>query len=418
MSHPFCKATIFAVLLLLPIAAFPLVGAGNFHWFLSILYTATAAAVLIETVSGVPARQESDYLDAPLYPCTALIVAYLPNEADIVIDTLRHFRDLGEYEQILLAYNTPKTLPVESEIGAMAGIESVRVPDSHSKAENINYALKHYVGCGMVAIFDTDHRPEPGGVAMASYWLRRGYAAVQGRCLIRGQRRDRLSGTVGVEFDSMYRLLHNSRFNLIGTGIFGGSNCYWSTSAIAEHKLRPVLTEDIDLSLRAILAGEKIAYDPNIRSSEEAPYTVQSLWKQRVRWAMGWAQCTAWHTVPLLRSKYLRWWQKAYWFYQLPYREAFTVLAFSIYFVLAVPHQASSGFFLGSAEFGVMTAALGAIVIRFSASTPPGYRSDWLLFLATFIPYSAFKSLVSVMAWTRLIVRDKRWQCTQRTLTN
>ncbi len=51
------------------------------------------------------------------------------------------------------------------------------------------------------------------------------------------------------------------------------------------------LTEDADLTLTMLADGARIVYAPEARSVTEAPDTVSSLFKQRVRWSFGTFQC-------------------------------------------------------------------------------------------------------------------------------
>ena len=102
----------------------------------------------------------------------AVIAAYLPNEADTVVDTLRAFLD-QEYAgglQVVLAYNTPRPLRVEAELEAMADgnpdLTLLKVDDSTSKAQNVNAALRVVEG-EFVGIFDADHHPMPGAFERA-----------------------------------------------------------------------------------------------------------------------------------------------------------------------------------------------------------------------------------------------------------
>ena len=50
-------------------------------------------------------------------------------------------------------------------------------------------------------------------------------------------------------------------------------------------------TEDIELSTRAMLGGRvKISFCPECRSDELPPATLLALYRQRLRWALGWDQ--------------------------------------------------------------------------------------------------------------------------------
>lgn len=56
-----------------------------------------------------------------------------------------------------------------------------------------------------------------------------------------------------------------------------------------------MLTEDIDSALRAFSRGAKAVHDLNVVSYELAPVTLAAFWKQRLRWAQGWAQASMRH---------------------------------------------------------------------------------------------------------------------------
>lgn len=86
------------------------------------------------------------------------------------------------------------------------------------------------------------------------------------------------------------------------TQFFTGSNGHWNASllrTLGMHK--DMLTEDIDSSMRAIISGARIEYDPKILTYELAPTTAKGLAKQRARWAQGWTQVAIRHFLPSFR---------------------------------------------------------------------------------------------------------------------
>lgn len=56
-----------------------------------------------------------------------------------------------------------------------------------------------------------------------------------------------------------------------------------------------MLTEDIDSALRAVKKNVKAVHETNAVSYELAPSEFQGFWKQRLRWAQGWAQASLVH---------------------------------------------------------------------------------------------------------------------------
>ncbi len=58
-----------------------------------------------------------------------------------------------------------------------------------------------------------------------------------------------------------------------------------------------MLTEDIDSALRAFTKDAKAVHHLNVVSYELAPTSLRAFWKQRLRWAQGWAQASMKHLI-------------------------------------------------------------------------------------------------------------------------
>ncbi|MDY6936687.1 MAG: glycosyltransferase [Cyanobacteriota bacterium] len=240
-----------------------------------------------QSTSTLSPNYSSSHSPAKLNQFTVIIPAYLPAEQDIILETINYFISLKLPFDIILAYNTPKTLPIEKQIRKLP-IRSFKVPNSSSKAENINYILQR-ITTQYVAIFDADHAPLSENFSKALYWLTNGYDIVQGACLPLPN--SPLAQFLSVEFNQMYNINHLARPRLWGFAIFGGSNGYFKTKVLKQLYFdSTMLTEDIDLSLRALLSHVKIYFDRTIVSYERAPQNIKELWKQRVRWSQGWLQ--------------------------------------------------------------------------------------------------------------------------------
>ena len=127
--------------------------------------------------------------DGPAPAATAIVPAYLPNEAAIILETVMHHLTTGPPDlQIIIAYNTPVPNPVEQDLARLADenprLVVLRVDDSHSKAENVNAALDVATGA-IIGVFDADHHPASDSYARAWRWLADGADVVQGRCVVR-----------------------------------------------------------------------------------------------------------------------------------------------------------------------------------------------------------------------------------------
>ncbi len=274
----------------------------------------------------------------PIPRCSFLVAAYLPNEQDIILDTLQHILTTVERPpaglEVILTYNTPVDLAIEDELHRLAQLHPelrlLRVEGSHSKAENLNAALEIVTG-EITCILDADHHPAPDCFYRAWRWLEYGYDVVQGRNIIRNHNRNLLTQNIAVEFESLYGVSHAAKSFLTDSSIFGGSNGYWRTSVLKRIRFNPaMLTEDIDASMRTLLSGYRILHDRSIITTELAPEDFHSFWFQRKRWAQGWLEVSFKYQRRVWKSKKLSLWQKVYWTYLLYYCVLYSLIALQI----------------------------------------------------------------------------------------
>lgn len=401
-----------------------------------IYFVITALFVLLEAVVALPAQRCRTFrsIGKPIPTVTALIVAYLPNEQGIILKTVNHLLntiDVPSAElQVILAYNTPEDLPVERELQHLAAIDPrlllVRVEGSQSKAENINAALPYITG-EITGIFDSDHLPEPACFEKAMRWIHQGYDSVQGRCVIRNEHENWLTRMIAIEFGIMYAVLHTAGSVLTGTAIFGGSNGYWRTQVLRSLRMeQAMLTEDIDVTVRALLSGFRIVHDRSLISTELAPTTVSGWFYQRLRWAQGWYQATRKHTRAVARSAALNRWQRIYWMYMLPCREANAVLAsqgLAIVFALATLQTWVQGTWSWDSYFSgmIIMALLGdvpltLVAFRHRLGDRSGRRAADLVAYILCRPLflGLLLSLIALVSWLREFRHQRDWIVTAR----
>jgi len=261
--------------------------------------------------SGTPPWPTADQ-DLPIIDL--LIVAYLPNERDIIVDRVIYLCTQIVYPvdriRINCVYNTPTPIePLETEMHNMEddypNLRVVKVPGSKSKADNLNYFFTLNTGADVMAIYDADHYPHPHNPRWAAEAFMADPAVniVQGRCVIYNSKASWLTRLICVEFDKIYAVSHPGRAIMMDFGLFCGSNGYWRAELLKAHKMRgEMLTEDIDSALRAVQKNVKAVHEILSVSYELAPTEFQGFWKQRLRWAQGWAQASVVH-MPMVWNK-------------------------------------------------------------------------------------------------------------------
>lgn len=175
------------------------------------------------------------------------------------------------------------------------------------KSGALNAALE-LVETDFICVFDADHEPARDVLThLTRHFLDDRVDCVMGRCIIRNGGESQLAGVVFVDFLSGYLVNEYGRQALFELPAYGGANCAVRTStlrALGGWNVETV-TEDTDLTIRVILAGGRVRYDPTAVDYEEAVIVARRFWRQRYRWARGHQKCTRDYMVPALRNKNL-----------------------------------------------------------------------------------------------------------------
>lgn len=271
---------------------------------------ARQASMELEVNGGLfPSDINGKVKDLPIIDI--VIVAYLPNEKDIIRNQVLYACEELVYPKeklrINLVYNTPKAIePLESELALLPqqykNLRVIKVPGSKSKADNLNYFFTVKSDADIIGIFDSDHCPHPHNPRWAAerFLADQTVDIVQGRCVVHNTNESFYAKMIAIEFDKIYAISHPGRSRMFGFGLFCGSNGYWKAPLLRAHKMHgDMLTEDIDSALRAYGEGKRAVHDMNVISFEMAPNAFKAFWKQRLRWAQGWTQASIKH-MPLM----------------------------------------------------------------------------------------------------------------------
>ncbi|MGF1569312.1 MAG: glycosyltransferase family 2 protein [Nodosilinea sp.] len=363
---------------------------------------------------------------------SVIVVAYLPNEQEIIEETLLHWLTQvtppASGWELVLAYNTPTRLPVEACLKNLADrfpqLVLLPVGHSQSKAENLNAALKQVQG-EMTCIFDADHHPNPDCLSRAWEWLAEGqYDGVQGRNIIRNAGDNWLTNLIAVEFECIYGVSHYGRSLLADTALFGGSNGYWRTAAIQHLGFEPArLTEDIDATLRGLLEGYRIVHDPAIVTTELAPNRLRGLWLQRQRWSQGWVEVGWLYMGRVVRSPYLDPIQKIYWVMMLLFSQGFYPLVWQVVPMLLSIHvsgvdrdlhfETLNLTMMGLLTLSVVIQVVVAMRLR-PANSSYSRRHGGLYCLLSPV-YFWLKTLIGLVALYNHLCGSRAWHVTART---
>ena len=171
-------------------------------------------------------------------------------------------------------------------------------------------ALAHGLGLSsapFVAIFDADFVPRPDFLRRALPLFESGprVACVQGRWEHLNRDQNLLTRAQAVAVDAHFFVQQLARASGAGLVNFNGSAGVWRREAIDDVGgwSSATLTEDLDLSFRAHLAGWRFVFDPTLAVPAELPPTLGAYKSQQRRWACGSVQCARRLLGPLWRSR-------------------------------------------------------------------------------------------------------------------
>jgi cellulose synthase/poly-beta-1,6-N-acetylglucosamine synthase-like glycosyltransferase len=178
----------------------------------------------------------------------------------------------------VLARRDPRLRVIHRPAGAGGG-----------KSGALNTALETATG-DVIVVFDADHKPRADVLRrLVRHFADPDVGAVQGRCIVRNSEESSLAKTIAVDYYCGYLVNEYGRQALYDLPAYGGANCAVRASSLrAFGGWNPeTVTEDTDLTLRLVLAGQRVRFDVTAIDTEESVSTFRRFWRQRYRWARG-----------------------------------------------------------------------------------------------------------------------------------
>ncbi|HSC60730.1 MAG TPA: glycosyltransferase family 2 protein [Rhizomicrobium sp.] len=181
------------------------------------------------------------------------------------------------------------------------------------KAGNLAFGLTHSQA-PYVAVFDADFVPPPDFLrrTVPALVADNGLAFVQARWGHANRNHNWLTRAQGFLLDSHFAVEQEARFRAALPMSFNGTAGVWSREAIDNGGgwTGDTLTEDLDLSMRCVLKGYRMAFVNDLEVPGELPETVAAWRAQQARWTKGHAQCAR-KLLPLIWASNSPFWMKA-----------------------------------------------------------------------------------------------------------
>lgn len=186
-------------------------------------------------------------------------------------------------------------------------IELVRRPERKGyKAGALAYGLNHS-DTDCVAVFDADFLPTPDFLrqTMPFFSANDQLALIQTRWAHLNQGFNWLTRVQALSIDGHFAIEQVARNRGRLPMSMNGTGGIWRVKAIhdAGGWSSSTLTEDLDLSYRALMRGWDFLYLVDVGVAGELPPQLQAYKMQQARWATGSTECLIKHAVPLIRSR-------------------------------------------------------------------------------------------------------------------
>jgi cellulose synthase/poly-beta-1,6-N-acetylglucosamine synthase-like glycosyltransferase len=181
-----------------------------------------------------------------------------------------------------------------------------RVDRTGYKAGALDHGLKVAKG-ELVAIFDADFLPQPDFLrAVVPHFMQDPRVGmVQARWGHLNREYSMLTRTQALMLDGHHLVENRARAAAGWLFNFSGTGGIWRKDAIASAGgwQHDTLTEDLDLSYRAQLAGWRFVYRENVVTPAELPEDISAFRAQQFRWAKGTVQTARKLSARLMRAR-------------------------------------------------------------------------------------------------------------------
>jgi cellulose synthase/poly-beta-1,6-N-acetylglucosamine synthase-like glycosyltransferase len=158
-----------------------------------------------------------------------------------------------------------------------------------------------------LAIFDADNVVAPNFMAVMEGHLAAGERAIQAYLDTKNPKDTWVTRSIALAYFVTNRFWMRARMRLGLSATLGGTGCCLAWSLVLSHHWDPgALTDDLDLTVELVLAGERVTYTPYARTYDEKPLTVRQSLRQRTRWMQGHSDVALRSFLALMREAFRR----------------------------------------------------------------------------------------------------------------
>jgi 1,2-diacylglycerol 3-beta-glucosyltransferase len=268
--------------------------------------------LLLLTIAAVFAPRRTPLRREP--PTSRFVILVPAHDEEVLIERtvtslLRLDYPSERYTVLVIADNcTDHTAELARRAGATVLERSD--PDHRGKGYALDYALANLWQSGRevdgIIIIDADTDASPNFLRVMDARLARGERVVQAYYAVRDPDR---SWSVALRYAALavlHYLRPQGRMALKGSAGLKGNGMLFATQIMREQRWSASITEDVELHMRLVLAGERVTFAPDAIVWAEMPNTLKSSASQNTRWERGRVQTLRTYGPTLLRQALAR----------------------------------------------------------------------------------------------------------------
>lgn len=278
----------------------------------AVMTTAFSAAIVLGVLRillviplALAHRRTAKALPGGTNHTVAVVIAAYNEEATILRTLESILASHKPPDQVIVVDDgsTDRTLEVLREAG-LPGVQVLTKPNG-GKASALTLGLEACT-CDLALSVDADTLLHPDALELlARHFADPKVGAVAGQVEV-GNVGNVVTAWQAVEYRTSQNLDRRAYALLNAVSVVPGAVGMWRLAALREAGgfTSDTLAEDMDLTWRVRMLGYRIETEPGAIARTEAPETVRSLFKQRLRWSFGALQCLWKHRRALGRFGY------------------------------------------------------------------------------------------------------------------
>ena len=212
----------------------------------------------------------------------------------------------GLYDIYVIADNcTDSTAKVAKDAGAIVyeRFDESKKTKGYALDWFLQQKIKENAPYDAFFVFDADNIVDKNFIKNMNKKLCQGEDVVQGYRDIKNPTDSWITSGYALFYWTMHRFYHLARYNIGLSPLLNGTGFMVRFDVVKPNGWDTVtLTEDIEFSLKRIIAGKKLGWATDAIVYDEQPVGFKQSWSQRSRWTVGHIQCISKYTKPLAQA--------------------------------------------------------------------------------------------------------------------